>query len=41
VKSLQATKTKARVEIQKEVIHLVSIVAKQAIHHSNAGKDHM
>ena len=29
---------KARVEIKKEAIHLVSIVAEQVIHHSNAGR---
>ena len=41
MKSLLAPEIKAKEEIQKEATHLISILAEQVIHHSNAGKDQM
>jgi hypothetical protein len=38
MKPLPAPEIKAKKETQIEAIHLVSIVAEQVIHHSNAGK---
>ena len=38
MKPLPASEIKAKEETQIEAIHLASIVAEQAIHHSNAGK---
>ncbi|KAB5555964.1 hypothetical protein DKX38_006873 [Salix brachista] len=38
MKPLPTSEIKAKEETQIEVIHLASIVAEQAIHHSNAGK---
>ena len=41
MKSLLAPEIKAKEEIQKEVIHLISILEEQEFHHSNIGKDQM
>jgi hypothetical protein len=38
-KSLQTTRSKAMVETQRKIIHLVSTMAKHAICYSNARRD--